>query len=1795
MTSSTQVRSLVDPLALSEGLLDLYLRYLDSALPLRQSSLMRERRKLFSNAGTIFQPPLFEFIQRYEEAETLWRICRAAGLSPDFDEFAACGLFPRERRLYEHQKQSILDVAIHKKHLVVTSGTGSGKTECFMLPMVESLVRESASWSSTLRPRAVRALLLYPLNALAEDQMVRLRRALDSVDTPTGPGARSWLAKHRSDRFYFGRYNGLTPVPGRKGSSSQAELKRRKSELERQARGVANNTDLRYQFPAMDSNSAEMWNRWAMQEAPPDILITNYSMLNIMLRRSIEGPIFEATRQWLKNDSAAVFHLVVDELHTYRGTPGTEIAYLLRLLLDRIGISPDSPQLRILSSSASINGEEGRSFLQEFFGCSGNSFSIVSGNPVTARSSKHPDLKRFSAGFQQFASDFEKPGNQTKAASCLVEALTGKKGTDSSPSDLCRAMESADIFHVVLAKKIPETAEELTSRLFQTEKSDGLRGLLKALAWSRVDENPTASAPLPFRVHQFFRNVTGLWACSDPDCSCVEDNLEIKEGERRPCGKLYSTPRLVCDCGARVLDILMCSECGDIYLGGYRFSGGDHDEYLVHDQLQLERFEMPQLPERQYCSYAVYWPFIEDPICGLSWQIQPAVRRWRPAHLDPVTGRLSVGEAIEDSPTGWSYRIDNSLTYKKEYFSALPSKCCRCDADWSRVGDSSRSPDDKPLQEPVKTPLRSHRTGFQKINQLLADGLLRNLDPKSRKLVVFTDSRQDAAKLSAGIELDHYRDLVRHFLVVGAQSSLGDASAFLKLRKHGSAALNEDERRAASRYSTANASLRQAYEDRELGIADESERKQIHDFESSANNLIPLAELNDRVWTSLLRLGINPAGPHPSLQSREAGTWYDLFNWDSTPPKIRDQSQLLPEQRAHADELRSRCLFESLVTLFAHKRRSVESLGMGFLNVGSFDSAGLSLPRDITRDQFTELANTVLRQMGERRRFRNDEVGGYSSPSFPGYVKEFVKAVTTDPHQCLETLREVLIDRKAVLDNEFLIVPQNLWFQSVSAGDPAWVCLRCQARHLHPNVGVCSNCHEKLPKEPNTRAGDDARDYYGFLASSEAEPFRLRCEELTGQTSSDDAAKRQRLFQGLCLDQERPLTNEIDLLSVTTTMEAGVDIGSLIAVMLGNVPPRRFNYQQRVGRAGRRGAGFSVALTVGRGRSHDDTYFCTPLPMVSGRTPPPYVDLASPQIVRRSIAAEVLRVAFLATGCADNAPGGSVHGEFGGAVSWPGICGTIQQWITNSASVVSHIINVFIRNSPIESEQKPLERWVMESLTRAVSGIAENDAAFPQEDLAERLANGGILPMFGFPTHVRNLYEGEPRRLPAKQTIDRELQIAISQFAPGSEMVKDKRVITSVGVAHFVRDGHRVRAADGRGITRRVSLCRECGAFSFQAELTSCRVCGNDGETFSVVNSWEPLGFVSEPKGHRDYNGQFEWSARSSSSRMETGPAETFTAVSDSNFELKSNSRQVVSLNDNDSQLFEFSKLTNSEIWVVPYTLSAVWKPKVSRDETQKVALASVKQTDVLLVRLKAAPPGLRLLATGPESCYTRAAYYSWGYLTRNAACRLLDVEPGELEVILRPIADSATPFEICLMDTLANGAGYCAFLAENNRLRDEIYRPLLNGQSEFSLMEHAADCDSSCYSCLRDYYNGKLHSLLDWRMGLDLARLALDPHCTSECVSLRQRHWDGVAEKAAKALARGIPNTTVRVNDGFQLVWKDRRLVACLIHPLWGFDHPELMSLASALGIAADELPVCTVFDALRRPGWFLSNSGIA
>jgi DEAD/DEAH box helicase domain-containing protein len=277
------------------------------------------------------------------------------------------------------------------RNVIVTSGTGSGKTESFLLPVLSRITQEALSWQDQPNPYmwwretnsdwhplrryetrqpGIRTLILYPTNALVEDQITRLRRAIRkiSAELPNKP-------------IWFGRYTGITLGGGglpKKLSQDgvirvQSDLKEMDEEISEFRSLNSLSADELDQFS--DPGSSEMLVRWDMVKHAPDILVTNYSMLNAMLMRDQENTIFEQTKIWIDSNKNNVLNLVIDELHLYRGTQGSEVAMVIRNLLQRIGISPQSDQVRFLSTSASMsNKENGKIFASGFFGAKPDSF-----------------------------------------------------------------------------------------------------------------------------------------------------------------------------------------------------------------------------------------------------------------------------------------------------------------------------------------------------------------------------------------------------------------------------------------------------------------------------------------------------------------------------------------------------------------------------------------------------------------------------------------------------------------------------------------------------------------------------------------------------------------------------------------------------------------------------------------------------------------------------------------------------------------------------------------------------------------------------------------------------------------------------------------------------------------------------------------------------------------------------------------------------------------------------------------------------------------------------------------------------------------------------------------------------------------------------------------------------------------------------------------------------------------------------------------------------------------------------
>ncbi len=438
--------------------------------------------------------------------------------------------------------------------------------------------------------------------------------------------------------------------------------------------------------------------------------------------------------------------------------------------------------------------------------------------------------------------------------------------------------------------------------------------------------------------------------------------------------------------------------------------------------------------------------------------------------------------------------------------------------------------------------------------------------------------------------------------------------------------------------------------------------------------------------------------------------------------------------------------------------------------------------------------------------------------------------------------------------------------------------------------------------------------------------------------------------------------------------------------------------------------------------------------------------------------------------------------------------------------------------------------------------------------------------------------------------VDRDLTIAVTQFAPGSEVVKDKAIHTSIGVASWQPVGGSVTPEqDPLGPVETLSLCRAC-LFLDPAPATSasCPVCGELAPAFGDITIAQPIGFRTNFHA-RDFEGSFEWAPRAIAARL-SPDGSTLTKVAVDRMSLSAGRGRVYVINDNAGQSFRFAPASGwTGLLSVDLADSSRAKelqlPNLDRTAITTVALAATQVTDILLVAIEEPPTGISL---DPRPVSRRGAWYSLGFLLRQAATRYLEVQNPELRVGLRVITVAGeAQGQIFLADTLENGAGYSTHLGESTR-----FRAVLQEAAEFlhekGQTPHSTLCDSSCYDCLRDYYNMPYHSLLDWRLASDMLAVALGNDLDRANAERQER-------ALAAAFARDFGGKYVELDgpcSGVQL--EDCLLIAC--HPLEDHRFPSLparLALAVAAGedlgfgaLTGKPIHLYDTFDLLRRPG---------
>ena len=1789
----------LDAASVFATLRDYFFRYYETPFAMADSRLHRERRELLDQDGVTWREPWLEPLRDFDTAGvTLEESCARARASPDLAEFARAGLVPPEiAALYRHQEQA-LQAVLAGRNVVVTAGTGSGKTEAFLLAVIAQLLKDSASWGGagarqTTRwwagnsrwepqragesghPPAVRALVLYPMNALVEDQLVRLRRALDS------PAARHWLDENRlGHRFYFGRYTGQTPVSGDENSATQLPNLRDylRSTEDRHVRAVEMDerdgvTGKRFYVPSLDG--AEMRSRWDMQRDPPDVLITNYVMLNVMLQRERDRAFFDDTRAWIEADPSHVFSLVVDELHMYRGTEGTEVAYLLRLLLHRLGLTERPDQVRFIAASASLEAARDRRFLEGFFAVDGQTFEIVEGRYRPAAQT-NTDLAPEAAAFAALAHADVSPED--------ADALLARTAGGDALIAACTTADGKPV-----ARGVTDIAQTLFGNTNPDRSRDALNGLMRASVAA-----DGAHAPR-LRAHLFFRSVPGVWACSDPECRSAP--ADDPDDPPRPMGRLYSQPQYRCECGARVLELLYCQTCGDAFLGGHSRATEDAlGWFLFADLAEVERLPEQARLQRSAANYMIYWPHGERVAPGAqSWtrDNQRFGMAFRASRYDPRTGFLSNGP---HERTGFSFHItasDSDLLLVPPF----PTKCPSCGDDWEWMN--------RPIEDRGRwrSPIRTMGTGFEKVSQVLVDALFRRLG-QPRKIVLFSDSRQDAAKLSAGLEQSHYQDLVRQLLVgeMSEQSGRSDDVALLAAFERDGDRTPEASaarRRLMDTHPEEAALLSDLY--RGLLDIDDDRRPRALDAEarlSSSNVLLP--RLIARVGDGLLEQGTNPGGPEWSLQGyprqKPRTSWTTLYDWHE-PPRPKPQGDLDPRASVLGTSILDALGKECLQAIYSGAGRDLESIGLGYVGLGP--TARLRAPGGLSEAIFAESVFGSIRILGQRRRFPGIRWGN-SSP--PAVLRRYWEAVAALQGLDAEALTVAIEAALSPVMTEYLLDPSRLYL--VPAGAETWECTHCGRRHLHGAAGVCTYCRQSPLQSGPLRAVE--ADYYGFLATQAGEPFRLHCEELTGQTDRADATKRQARFQDIFLDGEEARTDTIDLLSVTTTMEAGVDIGGLRAVMMSNMPPMRFNYQQRVGRAGRRRDPLAVSLTMCRSnRTHDDYYFGRPDRITGDPPPAPYLDLDRRQILQRMFSKEILRLAFAgATYDGDVELGVNVHGQFGTVGDWrSGRAQAVTAWLERFPHQVEAVLDALLQRTGLHSERASLLQYATEDLVAAVGALVVNDP--PDRDLSQQLAEHGLLPMFGFPTRVRYLFHAPPTSpypWPPRNVVDRPLALAVSQFAPGSQLVKDKAVHTVIGVADWQPSGHMVRAdPEPLGDPEAIAYCRRCLYLSNDPPeddddpAASCPSCGAvDG--YGLLDLRQPRGFRTD-FSPSDFQGSFDFTPTTGSSRI--APGLDMIEETHLNATLRRGTGRVYVVNDNNGRGWRFARATNwpglLSVDVADNGTMATRPNMPSLDPATEitVALGASYVTDTALIGIAATPLGLALDPT--RRVGLRAAWYSLGFLLREAAVRLLDVQNRELGVGLwyQPLDNQQVRAWIYLADTLENGAGYATHLGRPNHFA-AVMTEAQGFLAQLHGARHASACDSSCYDCLRDYYNMAYHPLLDWRLAEDICGLLAGEDLDLQRAAPRER-------ELAQAFAANFDGDPVELEGGVSAVRLDRTLLI-VTHPLESHDI-ELGSATERLALAvadAEDQGFGTVgtgivledsFTLLRTPGSIASR----
>lgn len=1647
-----------------EGLKKTFHQYLEAQYHIWDEDLIAERRRLLDRPGVSFQEPQLEATPFYASGMPYRQLAiprQAREILTLASGRPNVGIY---REPYVHQAAALEAFLGRDEEIIVATGTGSGKTESFLMPILGSLAVESAQRPESWKVPGCRALLLYPMNALVNDQLARLRRLLGDAEIAKA------LKGGRDRRATFGMYTSRTPYPGLSTPAKDRErigalLKQlyqglspeARARLEREGKWPAKDIE-RYIESSFNSGpeDSELLSRQEMQKCCPDLLVTNYSMLEYMLLRPIEKSIFEQTAQWLACNPENRFVVVLDEAHVYRGSGGAEVAYLLRRLHSRLGAGRNRVRYILTSASLGSTAEAHRRiklFAADLTGLehSQHSFSLIAGEPDKKRGERPATVNEASVlseyDFATLHKTYEAiaPAEEglrhlfTKLHTQVPEGPFDEKALRYLVHNWLESFGPAALAANLITSH-PQALSAMARVIFPGVESPepSLESLLALMSFAR--EKGTDRVFTPVRSHLFFRGLPGLFACVNPRCPD-----RVRNDKTSVLGRLYSTPQLRCECGARVYELLTHRDCGAAFIRGYLRD--EHGDFLWHEPSTglwsdgglLESHFLVEVDRRS-----------RQDSGGIE-----GSKTW----LHAETGRLVTREPASEVAHQYLplIRADGLVADGARLTLSFNGECPVCVRGWQ---GASKIMDLVTKGEAPFAHLIREQVALQPATQPATD----QSPNGGRKTLLFSDGRQKAARLARDIPREIELDVFRQVLILAATElkrihhepvlSHWIYVAFLDvLAKTGLQLFDGEDRYALQR--------------------DVREYKKWH-----AGDLA----------SAIREFGSAPPARFTALLLRQLGSPFYSVN-------VLTLAHLCPTQRA------LRAITEAYSRVDRDTALALAIVWLqGFANRFAFDPA----IRAGIRQQAAGYPVTA----------GLDDRGGFSKRQ-----QQFLTQRLGEMDSLSATLRDALCEPDA--RGGLFLSPKRVKLE-VAVHSVWYQCVACTAVSPAAWWGHCPNClfPKVTPVAPAATSYLRARKAFWrdpvVLALEGIDtPLNLTVEEHTAQLSYRDidepnptTEEFERRFRDILV---RPNDTSIDVLSSTTTMEVGIDIGSLVAVALRNVPPLRQNYQQRAGRAGRRGSAISTVLTYAQNNPHDNHYFENPERIIAGEPTLPGVDTKNPKIIERHVRAQLIQAFFHSKGAGGgNANIFTMLGE-----TWDFYVGqgqfsiqSFKNWVEASAEV--------------KQSYGAIREWLPRSFDRAPAAIADEFLSLLEEVrpkspeeldqsdqyLIEFLFSHGFLPSYAFPRDLCALQIEEERagqgyrRVRIIQRPQQGLNIALSEYAPGRLVVVDKktyRVGTVAASATATVVDRAERLFTGRRMYVHCTACLFTAGFMHDlAEGQRCPLCQTAELTAVTVIQPE----VVYPDGRREVDEyddeQVFTQATGAQLPLPEGDApfnwEQFLARGKLAFAQNQSLVMVNKGEEGNPQGDGFLVCTrcgktalsgghlgkHPRDYIVEPRRGASRPPHMCNGEFQRVYLGYSFASDILLFRMPIVLPFRFDPLVKRERQPLADALQSLCEALVLAVGRVLDIDIREVSAGYRFVRPGDDHFaDIFVYDTLSGGAGYATQAGE-------VFRRVF---AEAESLLGRCDCSSSCDKCLRHYGNRLHHGSLDRFLALDLVR----------------------------------------------------------------------------------------------------------